>query len=167
MLWSGDEAVDVLRFALAAYTEQRGRRHWRRPGTPRVGSSILTRHACLVGATSPGIQCNEGFRGGNGDRRRTWARKTREWAGPRRHGRVGLRALIVWALLVGVVSLAGSSQQAQAATPDQRAAALVARMTPDEKLYLVSSGVAGIPRLGIPPIRLSTGPTAWATENGL
>ena len=84
--------------------------------------------------------------------------QVRVWTGPRRHGRVGRRALIVWALLVGVVSLGGSLQQAQAATPDQRAAALVARMTPDEKLDLVSSGAAGIPRLGIPPIRFIDGP---------
>jgi len=40
----------------------------------------------------------------------------------------------------------------------QRATGLVAQMTLDEKLALVSSGVNGVPRLGIPPLAFINGP---------
>jgi beta-glucosidase len=40
----------------------------------------------------------------------------------------------------------------------ERAAALVARMTLDEELSLVGSGVDGVPRLGVPPLRFVNGP---------
>lgn len=45
-----------------------------------------------------------------------------------------------------------------AATPEQRAAELVARMTAEEKLDLVANGAAGVPRLGIPPLIYRDGP---------
>jgi beta-glucosidase len=45
-----------------------------------------------------------------------------------------------------------------AVTPDQRAAALVARMTAAEKFALVGSGKTGVPRLGIPPVAFIDGP---------
>ncbi len=66
-----------------------------------------------------------------------------------------------FAALAAVLSLmmqpAGLAAQAPQ-TPEQRAAALVARMTPNEKLALVGSGTAGVPRLGIPPVSFVDGP---------
>lgn len=47
---------------------------------------------------------------------------------------------------------------AHAATPAERADALIARMTLDEELSLVGSGAQGVPRLGIPPLRFTDGP---------
>src|SRR5215217_1462783 len=66
--------------------------------------------------------------------------------------RVGLAVV---AVLAGWL-LAGVAHAAQ--TPEQRADALVAQMTADEKLDLVGSGQQGIPRLGIPPISFIDGP---------
>jgi beta-glucosidase len=43
-------------------------------------------------------------------------------------------------------------------TPEHRASVLVARMTADEKVALVSGDAAGIPRLGIPALSYSDGP---------
>lgn len=51
-------------------------------------------------------------------------------------------------------ALAGSGT----ATPDQRADALLARMSIDQRLELISSGKTGIPQLGIPPISSIDGP---------
>ncbi len=53
--------------------------------------------------------------------------------------------------------LLGPPAQAQP-TPVQRANALVGQMTQAEKLDLVSSGKAGVPRLGIPPLSGIDGP---------
>jgi len=45
-----------------------------------------------------------------------------------------------------------------AQSASQRADALLARMTPSEKLSLVGSGRAGVPRLGIPSLSFVDGP---------
>ena len=59
-------------------------------------------------------------------------------------------------------------QQAEAATPEQRAADLVAQMTSAEKVDLVASGTAGVPRLGIPPLSARDGPNGIGTgERGV
>lgn len=52
---------------------------------------------------------------------------------------------------------AATAPPSHADTPQQRAAALVAQMTSDEKLDLVASGAAGVPRLGIPPLAFIDG----------
>jgi hypothetical protein len=68
-----------------------------------------------------------------------------------------------------LVLLLSLSLQAQAPTPDARADALLAQMTLDEKIAMVSgtgfafgSGyagrLAGVERLGIPPLYLADGP---------
>ena len=47
---------------------------------------------------------------------------------------------------------------ATAATPEQRADALLAQMTAAEKVELVADGQAGVPRLGVPPVTGIDGP---------
>ena len=70
--------------------------------------------------------------------------------------------LVVWGtslLLLQAVALWLWSPNAHAQdTPQQRADALVAQMTTDEKLDLVASGTNGVPRLGIPPLAYRDGP---------
>lgn len=53
---------------------------------------------------------------------------------------------------------AAASAAASARTPEQRAASLVARMTPAERVDLVADGSAGVRRLGIPPLSATDGP---------
>ena len=68
----------------------------------------------------------------------------------------GVRAIGV----AGAVWLALSAPPALAAhpSPEERASALVVRMTRDEKVALVSSGTTAIPRLGIPALTPLDGP---------
>ena len=74
---------------------------------------------------------------------------------------MGLRALCPGTLLA-------ATQQAQAATPEQRAADLVAQMTSAEKVDLIATGTAGVPRLGIPPLSARDGPNGIGTgERGV
>src|SRR6185295_15723822 len=61
------------------------------------------------------------------------------------------RSLAVLAMCL----LAGS---AQAATPEQRADALLAQLTAAEKVELVADGHGGVPRLRIPPVFGIDGP---------
>ena len=56
-----------------------------------------------------------------------------------------------------VLLLTGSIAQAQD-TVMRRAGALLSQMTQGEKLDLISSGRAGIPRLRIPPVSFIDGP---------
>jgi beta-glucosidase len=56
-------------------------------------------------------------------------------------------------LLLGIFA-----QPAGAASPEQRAAALVAQMTQDERVDLIADGLKGVPRLGIPAIPSRDGP---------
>jgi beta-glucosidase len=75
----------------------------------------------------------------------------------------------LWAVALCVVGLFWTvGQQAEAATPEQRAADLVAQMTSAEKVDLVASGTAGVPRLGIPPLSARDGPNGIGTgERGV
>src|SRR4051794_35481329 len=66
----------------------------------------------------------------------------------------GRRAVAV--AFLGLLSGAGGPAAASAAP--KRVAALVARMTSAEKIDLVGSGVDGVPRLGIAPLRFIDGP---------
>lgn len=69
----------------------------------------------------------------------------------------GLAVWVVLGLIVASAALA-APLRAYAATPDQRVDLLLARMTLGEELSLVGSGVAGIPRLGVPPLVFTDGP---------
>ncbi|HEX6471506.1 MAG TPA: glycoside hydrolase family 3 C-terminal domain-containing protein [Streptosporangiaceae bacterium] len=85
-----------------------------------------------------------------------------------------MRTRRVGTVLVGAAALAASLATAPAAnavrepgqTPEQRAAALVAQLTPDEKITQLHGirdadhqrFVPGVPRLGIPPLRITNGP---------
>jgi beta-glucosidase len=60
--------------------------------------------------------------------------------------------------LVCLLALAPAAQAARRQSPIDRANALLAQMTRDEKIALAVSGAAGIPRLGIPGINPSDGP---------
>src|SRR6187551_1883505 len=70
-------------------------------------------------------------------------------------------------VLVGVLTLAGLGGVDDQLAPEQRAEALLARMTHAERLTLMHGGAAcgyvgcvdGIERLGIPPLHLQDGPT--------
>ena len=75
----------------------------------------------------------------------------------------------LWAVALCAVGLFWTvGQQAEAATPEQRAADLVAQMTSAEKVDLVASGTAGVPRLGIPPLSARDGPNGIGTgERGV
>ena len=73
------------------------------------------------------------------------------WLVRARSLRGGLATVVV---LAGLLLAAG----ARAQTPVQRADALLAQMTQSEKLDLVATGVAGLRRLGIPPISFIDGP---------
>ena len=66
-----------------------------------------------------------------------------------RTSRLTILAVLATWLLAGV---------AVAATPEQRADALLARMTATEKVDLVADGRGGVPRLGIPPVAGIDGP---------
>src|SRR3989440_8256105 len=78
---------------------------------------------------------------------------------------------VVGALLT--VPAAANAEPARPPTPEQRAAALVAQMTLDEKISQMhttgkgAGGIArlvpGIPRLGIPDLRISNGPAGVGT----
>jgi beta-glucosidase len=66
---------------------------------------------------------------------------------------------------VGLLTVA---QSAQAASPEQRAADLVAQMTQQEKVDLIADGLKGVPRLGIPGIPARDGPNGvGAGEKGV
>ena len=80
--------------------------------------------------------------------------KPRHHAGGPRHG--ALAAIV--ALLAGIIAGPDRPGPLSAATPAQRAAALLARMTLGEEVSLVGSGVNGVPRLGIPPLIFTDGP---------
>ncbi len=62
------------------------------------------------------------------------------------------------ASLVAVAAALIAPASAVAATPAERASALVAQMTLPEELSLVGSGVDGVPRLGVPPLLFTDGP---------
>ena len=65
-----------------------------------------------------------------------------------------LALVVVHLLLV----LASASQAARPKKPIDRANALLAQMTREEKIALAANGAAGVPRLGIPGISASDGP---------
>src|SRR4051794_10299513 len=64
----------------------------------------------------------------------------------------------VVALALAVTGLAVPAAARAERTPAQRAAALVARMTPAERVDLMASGAGGVPRLEIPPLSNIDGP---------
>src|SRR3954453_8462826 len=77
------------------------------------------------------------------------------------------RGVLVAAALLAIAA------PAQAASPDQRARALLARMTSDEKLGMMAgqcdpeghTGVLpGVPRLGIPQVNFNDGPAGVHEE---
>ena len=65
-------------------------------------------------------------------------------------------AAVVFAVACTVC--AGAPAAGAAPSPAARADAVLARMTLEEKLALMGSGAAGVPRLGIPPLRFVDGP---------
>ncbi len=69
----------------------------------------------------------------------------------------GLAVWVALGLIVATAALA-APLRASAATPEQRADSLLARMTLGEELSLVGSGVTGVPRLGVPPLVFTDGP---------
>src|SRR5262245_38063856 len=69
---------------------------------------------------------------------------------------VATRLLVIGA--AHLLLLAPSAHAARRASPVDRAKALVAQMTRDEKVSLAANGAAGIPRLAIPAVNPSDGP---------
>src|SRR5690349_11734726 len=57
-----------------------------------------------------------------------------------------------------LLALATVSQAARHKTPVDRANALLAQMTREEKIAFAADGAAGVPRLGMPGITPSDGP---------
>jgi beta-glucosidase len=67
-------------------------------------------------------------------------------------------ALVAIVALVGIIAVLTAAASVSAATPAQRADALLARMTLSQEISLVGSGVDGVPSLGIPPLLFTDGP---------
>ncbi len=73
--------------------------------------------------------------------------------------RAPLSHTLLTAATTAALALTVAPAAAHAQSPEDRAAQLVAKMTTDEKLDFVASGVKGVSRLGIPPLVLRDGPS--------
>ena len=88
------------------------------------------------------------------------------------------RLVVAAALLAASLTAAAFAQSVPVVTGDARVDKLLSQMTPDEKMALIRGAfeppatnqgqagyLPGVPRLGIPPLRMSDGPPGVLTRN--
>ena len=115
------------------------------------------------------VSCVSGCVGSSPAVHGSWVRKHRSAGRTVRVVAIGATAAILSALIVpsGLAATSATTMPSAGATSpgsqpgqtaEQRADALLTRMTSDDKFELVGSDIHGIPRLGIPPLTFRDGP---------